>query len=226
MSFIRKLLHARCDGRYKRAAETIDHLTKECRAWTDQYRSYANRYGDLHARALRTLDKLGDANKEVLELRNELTLSQRELVALRHTLAEALGAKEQLQAELAEEKARFQTLMNESTDKIQHLLDHCADGECSTCGTILCPSKEPLHFHHDGCPACCAPKSDRFEEHEIVDGLRMRLRHPGRSGSSFGNERVLRFDGSWASWTKGGNEMHWWPDKPTAEQVNLLYARP
>jgi len=30
----------------------------------------------------------------------------------------------------------------------------CADPECIVCGAIVCPHKEPLHFHHDGCPAC------------------------------------------------------------------------
>lgn len=36
------------------------------------------------------------------------------------------------------------------------LLNHCIkdNGECMTCSTIVCPHKEPLHFHHDGCPAC------------------------------------------------------------------------
>lgn len=36
------------------------------------------------------------------------------------------------------------------------LLNECtADfGECIVCGSIVCPHGEPLHFHHDGCPAC------------------------------------------------------------------------
>jgi hypothetical protein len=28
------------------------------------------------------------------------------------------------------------------------------DGECWPCGEKACPFREPLHFHHDGCPAC------------------------------------------------------------------------
>lgn len=32
--------------------------------------------------------------------------------------------------------------------------DHCEDAECLTCGERCCPWSEPLHFHHDGCPAC------------------------------------------------------------------------
>ena len=28
------------------------------------------------------------------------------------------------------------------------------DQECLICGVLCCPAGEPLHFHHDGCPAC------------------------------------------------------------------------
>lgn len=28
------------------------------------------------------------------------------------------------------------------------------DGECLACGVRDCPHDEPLHYHHDGCPAC------------------------------------------------------------------------
>lgn len=27
-------------------------------------------------------------------------------------------------------------------------------GECRECSQIVCPHGEPLHYHHDGCPAC------------------------------------------------------------------------
>lgn len=27
--------------------------------------------------------------------------------------------------------------------------------ECIYCGANDCPHSEPLHYHHDGCPACC-----------------------------------------------------------------------
>jgi hypothetical protein len=37
---------------------------------------------------------------------------------------------------------------------INELLAHCSIGECGVCSEIVCPYKEPLHFHHDGCPAC------------------------------------------------------------------------
>lgn len=34
------------------------------------------------------------------------------------------------------------------------LLNECINPECIVCGNIVCPHGEPLHFHHDGCPAC------------------------------------------------------------------------
>lgn len=30
----------------------------------------------------------------------------------------------------------------------------CPDQECLICGYRDCPYQEPLHYHHDGCPAC------------------------------------------------------------------------
>ncbi|MFD1121871.1 hypothetical protein ACFQ2T_05100 [Methylophilus flavus] len=44
---------------------------------------------------------------------------------------------------------------------VDKLLDHCPDGECLTCGSIVCPDEEPLHFHHDGCPACAQRQAHR-----------------------------------------------------------------
>jgi hypothetical protein len=31
-------------------------------------------------------------------------------------------------------------------------------GECTYCSIRECPFSEPLHFHHDGCPACDLPE--------------------------------------------------------------------
>jgi hypothetical protein len=38
--------------------------------------------------------------------------------------------------------------------KLDRLLQACSEPECIVCGAITCPHGEPLHFHHDGCPAC------------------------------------------------------------------------
>lgn len=60
-------------------------------------------------------------------------------------------------------------VQNQAHDEIRDVLDsaaiqgaeldafinaRCDDWECLTCGQMLCPYGEPLHQHHDGCPAC------------------------------------------------------------------------
>ena len=42
------------------------------------------------------------------------------------------------------------------------LVNHCDKdgGECRVCSEICCPLKDPLHFHHDGCPSCSQEPPD------------------------------------------------------------------
>ena len=44
------------------------------------------------------------------------------------------------------------------------------DGECMACAQKECPHGEPLHWHHDGCPACHPPVSGRIKREEASDG--------------------------------------------------------
>ena len=37
-------------------------------------------------------------------------------------------------------------------------VEYCADSGCDICAVLVCPHHEPLHYHHDGCPACDAPQ--------------------------------------------------------------------
>jgi hypothetical protein len=46
------------------------------------------------------------------------------------------------------------------TKTIDALLNHCDDGECVTCGQIICPHGDGMHFHHDGCPACAQTEGE------------------------------------------------------------------
>lgn len=43
------------------------------------------------------------------------------------------------------------------------LLNHCDKdgGECHMCSVIVCPLKDPLHFHHDGCPSCSVAEEEK-----------------------------------------------------------------
>jgi len=36
---------------------------------------------------------------------------------------------------------------------LDKILAGCPDAECAECGAIICPLGDPMHFHHDGCPA-------------------------------------------------------------------------
>lgn len=61
-----------------------------------------------------------------------------------HAQCDALAAR------LKEASDEIQRL----SDIVDKLLNHCPNGECMECGMIVCPHGEPLHLHHDGCPAC------------------------------------------------------------------------
>ena len=52
------------------------------------------------------------------------------------------------------EALRCANLDNLHSADIDSILAECPDAECHECGRIICPYHEPLHFHHDGCPAC------------------------------------------------------------------------
>lgn len=68
---------------------------------------------------------------------------------------------------------------------VDALLQHCQINECEECSKIICPFNEPLHFHHDGCPACCnapegtktwldeitPPISSQYVKREVADKL-------------------------------------------------------
>lgn len=55
--------------------------------------------------------------------------------------------------------AELERRVAEKETMVDGLLQHCADPECMTCGRIICPYSEPMHFHHDGCPACAENES-------------------------------------------------------------------
>lgn len=48
-----------------------------------------------------------------------------------------------------------QQVPEESDKAADDVLNACANIEyCEQCADVCCPFGEPLHFHHDGCPAC------------------------------------------------------------------------
>lgn len=48
----------------------------------------------------------------------------------------------------------YERMYKEAMVKLDLLLAHCPDAECSTCAAIICPHADQMHFHHDGCPSC------------------------------------------------------------------------
>lgn len=52
------------------------------------------------------------------------------------------------------ERDRKATDYDRLASVVDALLNHCPDMECAECGVIMCPHKDPMHFHHDGCPSC------------------------------------------------------------------------
>lgn len=50
--------------------------------------------------------------------------------------------------------------------ELDTLLNQCPaeSGECGICAMIICPSKDSMHFHHDGCPSCAVCGWEEEEE--------------------------------------------------------------
>lgn len=59
------------------------------------------------------------------------------------------------------------------------LLENCEDLECMICATAICPHGEPLHFHHDGCPACSTVTKPAEQAHESIDAASIARRVAG-----------------------------------------------
>ncbi len=45
--------------------------------------------------------------------------------------------------------------------------ENCPVGECMICAVTWCPNQEPLHFHHDGCPACYLAEKKKIQAKDI-----------------------------------------------------------
>lgn len=60
---------------------------------------------------------------------------------------------------------KFEMIVSHYGVMLDKLLNHCPIGECMECGKIVCPHGEPLHLHHDGCPACAMeiPETEGFD---------------------------------------------------------------
>jgi len=73
----------------------------------------------------------------------------------------ALQAEAQL-TEVTRERDRYRNALSAlpadpSAPACTGNADTCPVDECIVCGERDCPHHDPLHYHHDGCPACTPP---------------------------------------------------------------------
>jgi len=88
-----------------------------------------------------------------------------------------------------------------------HPKDACPE-ECILCGVRDCPYENPLHYHHDGCPACQAARRQAKEKEQSAlsdEELRQAL-----SDTAF--ERMVRAAGckptlEWLGWMRWAYEQ-------------------
>ena len=48
---------------------------------------------------------------------------------------------------------------NHVTKHVDGPAEECPQDECAACALKWCPDKDPMHYHHDGCPSCAASES-------------------------------------------------------------------
>jgi hypothetical protein len=51
---------------------------------------------------------------------------------------------------------------------VDALLKHCDEPECSECAKAVCPFKDEMHFHHDGCPSCADVEGGEAVESSLI----------------------------------------------------------
>lgn len=71
------------------------------------------------------------------------------------------------------DEARYQLARSYQSEKCTLDPQTCKEAECFACGVLMCPHAEPMHLHHDGCPAChgaaLAKAGVRDDKHERVE---------------------------------------------------------
>lgn len=65
------------------------------------------------------------------------------------------------EAEMEVARAFIQALVSADHEPCTGTTETCPEAECLDCGARDCPHGEPLHYHHDGCPACSCDTETR-----------------------------------------------------------------
>lgn len=104
------------------------------------------------------------AEIERLELDNRSLKGSCAKLGSEHSgMARSLKKANRMQSEARAESEALRKRISDDERKLDALLAHCDDGECVTCGQIICKHGNGMHFHHDGCPSCAQegePDSD------------------------------------------------------------------
>lgn len=109
------------------------------------------------------------------------------------------------------------------------------DGECMACSQIDCPDREPLHYHHDGCP-CCSQKLPVEPEPCVWRDISTAPKvHPLQGGSDLLLAWVAPGIGEWVvvvgcwrdGWWSGSDEAYptLWAPVPRLPGAPLKVAR-
>jgi len=86
----------------------------------------------------------------------------------------------------------------------------CDADECEICSVRDCPRKEPLHYHHDGCPACVrAKEKKKLAEITVHDSIHRLDEVTEMIYKNFGGKRTL--------WNDAWTEYH--VDASVAEEL-------
>ena len=106
-------------------------------------------------------DQSGKHKQVTGSLRERISFLERTGMDMQHDIAAERLEHAQLREAHRQLQSRYDVLMGRFPDspstlykKLDAMLEHCADAECTTCATIICPHQDAMHFHHDGCPSC------------------------------------------------------------------------
>lgn len=106
-------------------------------------------------------------------------------------------------------KPQWQITLKDMYDNHGHYnTEKCKVDECSICAMIDCPHGEPMHYHHDGCPACYEMESPFKMEtrtypvckncgHEIVLGGDESNSWAHARGKARWSKRCLIYEDAW-----------------------------
>jgi DNA repair exonuclease SbcCD ATPase subunit len=134
-----------------------DVEAREADAWRKEIKRLNARVSELHDRKERASQRYARWHSRLIESLRE---ARAELSTALLNLDLQWAMAENSAQEIDQLKAEAELLRAQ----VDRLLAHCPDGECLTCGEIICPHGGAMHFHHDGCPSCAMHDEEMHQE--------------------------------------------------------------